>query len=182
VLLANDASMTIKLEAAAALARLGGLPPLRDTISLLALEANRPTRLHVALFASLAATHPEQIRQLLSEEITPPLRAMLIDALSSSGDLADLGDFERAAADEEPEVRSAALRAARRVGDPRCEAWVLPMLTDPVDFVRVQAAQTVAKLGFTRARPKLKQLTTDESVWVRIRAGEALSLLPGGAS
>lgn len=181
VLLANDKSTKIRIEAAAALARLRALPSLRDMISLLALDHSRPIRFHVALFSSLAETNPEQVRRLLATDIQPPLRAMLVDALASSGDLQDMQEFEKAAAHEQAEVRAAALRAARRFGDPRCEEWVLPMLSDPVDFVRMQAVQTTAKLGFARARPKLEGMTSDASVWVRIRVGEALALIPGGA-
>ncbi len=182
ILLANDNSTMIRLEAAAALARLRALPSLRDLISLLALDRTRPIRLHIALFASLAETNPEQIRELLATDIPAYLRAMLIDALSSSGDFQDMLEFERAATHEEAEVRSAALRAARRFGDPRCEKWVLPMLSDPIDYVRMQAAQTIAKLGFARARPALEEMTGDESIWVRVRVSEALSLLPGAAA
>ncbi|OCC23347.1 hypothetical protein MB02_12010 [Croceicoccus estronivorus] len=178
-LLANEPHMSIRLEAASALARLEALPSVRDIISLLSISSERPTRLHLALFSSIAASHPEQIRQLLEDEPSGAMRAMLIEALSNSGDLHDVAELERAANDPDAEVRAATMRAARHIGDPRCEPYVLRLLSDPVDFVRMQAAQTVAKLRFQNARPKLEELAQEGSIWVQIRARDALSLLEG---
>ena len=179
VLLANDSSMTVRLEAAAALSRLGALPSLRDTISLLKIERGSPTRLHLALFTSQAQIEPDQIRRLLAEDIAPPLRAALVEALSANGDLADMAIFENAARHADEEVRAAALRSAQRIGDPRSESWVCRALSDPADLVRAQAAKTCAELGCVKARPQMKELLHDKSIWVRIRASEGLAMLDG---
>ncbi|KPL68674.1 hypothetical protein SZ64_11550 [Erythrobacter sp. SG61-1L] len=177
MLMANDEENEIRLEAAAALARLGRLPSAKDTISMLGLRHGQVIRLHRALFRSIAAQHPEQIRELLHEDVQPDLRAVLIDAVAYGGDLRDVAELERAAREPVAEIRAAAVRAARLVGDPRTEPWVIAALSDEAEIVRIQAVQSVAKLGFKSALPKLRELQDDASVWVRVRTGDAMALL-----
>ena len=177
VLMANDRSREVRAEAAGALARLGRLPGVRDTISLLELKDHAPNRMHRAMFRSIAAGHIEEMRGLLATAIADPLRALLIDALGWSGDLSAVDDLARGATHPNPEIRCAALRAARQLGHPHARDWIIPLLSDEDENVRGQAARTCSKLRLQRAVPMLEAMREDTSWWVRMRADHALSLL-----
>ena len=88
-----------------------------------------------------------------------------------------LADFAQS---DDLELRIAGLKAARQLGHPGVRTWVLPMLLDPVDEVRVQAARTCGQLGLIEAIPLLSRLVENSSWWVRTRAAEALALLRAG--
>lgn len=175
--LSSDLEPEVRLEAAGALARLGHLPPPAEVIAALEL-AHRPlNRLHEALFRASAATYRDELCRLSEEPSLANVRALLVEALGWSADFAVLPVIERHAADPDPEVRSAALRAARKLGHPGVKSWVLALLLDPVEIVRVQAARTSGALGLQDAIPLLASLVENPSWWVRKRAREALDRL-----
>jgi HEAT repeat protein len=180
--MAGDASPAARLEAACALARLGHLPPPAAVVDMLDLMHCTQTRLHRALFRSLAAQHADQLTAMVRSDDFARLRAMLVEALGWSEDYSVLATLENSAADSDPEVRSSALRAARKLGHPRMEPWVVPLLDDASDSVRIQAVQTCGQLGLRSAMPRLERLAIDPSWWVRLRASQALAILQSGGA
>jgi len=172
-----DQDEELRLAAASALAKLGALPGPRETVNRLRLMDEPVTRVHLALFRSLATLHARELRVVLKDKLPGSLRAAIVDALGWSGDAAVLKDLAKAAGDPDPEVRCAALRAANQLGHPDAARWIVPRLGDPDVNVRIQAAKSCAKLRSYRAVPALRQLALDPSWWVRWRANEALRSL-----
>ncbi|QDH33920.1 HEAT repeat domain-containing protein [Porphyrobacter sp. YT40] len=173
----RDRSMAARLEAAFALAAVYALPPPRETIRLLGIFERKVNRLDRALFRASAPDYPEQMALLLDDPISNEHRALIIDALGWSSDANALPLLEAASRSEYPEIRSAALQAAAQLALPSVEPWVMERLQDPVDFVRLQAANCCASLGLNDAIPALHLLLEDESLWVRLRAEHALEVL-----
>lgn len=173
----RDRNMTARLEAAFALAAVHALPPPRETIRLLKIFDRKVNRLDRALFRASAPDYPEQMALLLDDPISKEHRALIIDALGWSGDANVLPLLEAASRSDHPEIRSAALQAAAQLALPMVEPWVLERLDDPVDFVRLQAANCCAALGLKDAIPTLHRMLEDPSLWVRLRAEHALEIL-----
>jgi HEAT repeat protein len=125
---------------------------------------------------SLASRYVGHFNVLLEEDIPDKRRAMLVDALGWSGDMSVLPTLEKAAQSKDVEVRAAALRAASQLGHPSVP-WVLDMLEDESEIVRLQAANSCAVLRLRSAVPRLQKLLSDDVLWVRLRAEEAIALL-----
>lgn len=176
-MLVADRNGTVRIEAAFALAALRALPPPRELIRIIGLFDRPPNRLDSALFRAMAQQYTDHLQRLLDDPMPHQRRAMIVDALGWSNDLSVLPTIERAAGIENAELRSAALRASAKLGSPSASAWVIPLLADPVPFVRLQAANTAAALGLHAAVPQLRQLLGDEDLWVRLRAQHALDVL-----
>ena len=173
----RDRNMAARLEAAFALAALHALPPPRETIRLLGMFERKINRLDRALFRASAPHYSEQLALLLDDPISTEHRALIIDALGWSGDAAVLPLLEAAGRSPHADIRSAALQAAAQLALPSVEIWVMELLRDPVDFVRLQAANCCASLGLHDAIPQLRCLLADDSLWVRLRAEHALEVL-----
>lgn len=176
-MLVNDRHRTVQMEAAFALASMGALPPPRELIRILGMFNRKPTRLDQALLRSCAELYCDHLLQILEDPMPQWRRAGIIEALGWADSPEVLPTLARAAATDSPELRSAALRAAAKIGHPSLADWVIPLLDDPAPFVRVQAANCCASLGLRDAVPKLQQLLTDEELWVRLRAEHALDVL-----
>jgi len=169
----------VRLEAAFALASLKALPPPRELIRLLGMLERKPNRLDAALLRSTAEHYADHLLWLLGEPLPEASRALIIDALGWSDNLGVLPTLERAARSASSELRSAALRAAARLGHPACALWVLRLLSDPIPFVRIQAVNCCAALQLYNAVPQLNRMLDDQDLWVRVRAEEALEKLAG---
>ena len=179
--LRTDADPDVRLEAAAALARLGKLPLVDELIDALSLGTRPVTRLHAALLRSLAVRDAVAIAALAASASHPRLRPLLVEAIGWSEDLTAVDVLAQHAADPDSEVRCAAVRAARSLAHPAAGPWLVPLLNDPSDAVRIQAAQACGQLLIADGVTALLRLVTDPSWWVRLRAREALALLhPGG--
>lgn len=177
----SDASPNVRLEAAAALPRLGRPPPVADLIEALGLRNRPATRLHAALFRSLAVRDAAAIVRLAASAAHARLRPLLMEAIGWSDDLTATDILARHAADPDPEVRCSAVRAARSLAHPGAGAWLVRLLDDPNQAVRIQAAQACGQLRVTAGVTALWRLATEPSWWVRLRAREALEqLAPGG--
>ncbi len=175
--MAEDPRPELRLEAAGALAQLGRLPSPADTIAMLRLDHGPPTRLHLALLRSLAPTYLKELGALLDGNIPLTLRCAIVDAIGWSGDYSAADLIEQAARHEEPEMRCAALRAARQLGRPDASRWILPLLADSSPDVRVNAIRACETLRIRVAVDALELLLQDRSWWVRSRAEEALATL-----
>ena len=172
-----DPVMAVRLEAAAALARVGALPPVLELVAALRMDQQPVTRLHAALFRSLAQRDSEQVAELAASARYGALRPLLVEAMGWTGDLNMLPELAGHAADPDHEVRCAAIRAARHLGHPGAGQWIVPMLDDAAEAVRVQAAQACGQLRLKDAIANLERLATEPSWWVRMRARSALELL-----
>lgn len=173
----RDEDYAVRTEAAATLARVDALPAPQVVIDALGLRTRAPNLLHAAIFRVAAAHNAPEIAALAEYRSLGKLRPVLAEALGWSENYAMLPALARFAADPDPEMRTAALKAARRLGHPSVKDWALALLVDGVDVVRVQAARTCGKLGFKEAIPVLLKLVENPSWWVRARAAEALMML-----
>lgn len=173
----SDPDHAVRLEAAAALARTGKLPPPSAIIEMLDLRHTPHNRLHEAILRASASIYADDLVRLSEDSSLDRLRPLLVEALGWCDDFSVLPVLAVHAGDANSEVRSAALKAARKIGHPNSAVWVLPLLLDPVAEVRVQAARTSGKLGLRDAIPVLSSLAENPSWWVRMRAVEALARL-----
>ena len=114
---------------------------------------------------------------LLEDELNVGWRAQIIDALGWSKDFSVMEVLNKAVADTDPAVRSAALSAFAGLGHPAAAPWVLASLRDPDMSVRLQGISTTTQLGLRSALPQLFQLLEDEELWVRLRAEQAIEEL-----
>ncbi len=137
----------------------------------------KSNRLDSALLRASAPQYKDQMIMLLDDPLPNSKLALIIDALGWSEDAAVLPTLERANSFNNSEMRSAALRAAAKIGHPGAAQWVMQSLDDPVSFVRVQAANSCASLGLRDAIPQLLRLKDDDDLWVRLRAQYALDAL-----
>lgn len=176
-LLTTDRSRIVRIEAAFALAALRALPPPRELIRILGMFDRKPNRLDSALLRSTAQQYTDHLLHLLNDPMPHWRRALIVDALGWSGDPSVLPTLRRAAGIDNAELRSASLRASAKLGSPTARNWVLPLLRDPVPFVRVQAANACAALRLQSAVPQLRMMLDDEDLWVRLRAEHALDVL-----
>ena len=174
---ARDRNDTVRLEAAFALAAVHSLPPPRETIRILGMFERKTNRLDSALLRASAPEYTQQLILLLDDSLPPEKRALIIDSLGWSEDPAILPILEKASRDDDPESRSASLRAAARLGNPSAAEWIIELLSDPVAFVRIQAVNCCASLGLSSTVPALHEMLEDEDIWVRLRAERALDVL-----
>ena len=173
----SDASPVVRLEAAATLARMGKLPDPVIVIHMLDMTHRPIARLHKALFRSAAARDALKLIELAEDEHYISVRALLVEAMGWSDNFAVVEPLSRHADDPNPEVRCAALKAARRLEHPAAASWAVRLLLDSTDIVRIQAIQACAKLGAKNAIPILTSLLENQSWWVRTRAKQALEIL-----
>lgn len=178
--MATDGSDIVRTEAAAILTRIGAVPSPSAIIDALNLRTTPPSPLHAAMFRAGSVQYSAEMA-VFAQELPPgDLRSMIAEALGWSEDFSMLSILADFALSEDPELRIAGLKAARKLGHPGARAWVLPMLLDPIDAVRVQAARTCGHLGLVDAIPLLSRLVENSSWWVRTRAAEALATLRPG--
>lgn len=175
--LLEDPAMSVRIEAAAALARMGRPQAPAALIHLLDLRHQPPTRLHEALFRAAAELFLPELVHLAQDRSLGAIRPLLVEALGWSGDFAVADGLVSHAADPDPDVRCAALKAARRLGSPAAAPWALRLLLDPDESVRIQAIQACERLSVRAAIPILTSLIENPSWWVRMRAKQALESL-----
>jgi twitching motility protein PilT len=81
---------------------------------------------------------------------------------------------------EDPDTRWSALEALARLKDRRCLKPVLALLDQPEVEVRTQVIQTLARMAFDEALPRLKEICkTDERLEVRHEAYGAIKTIKG---
>ena len=104
-------------------------------------------------------------------------KAMLADALASTGDYRVLVPLIGAASDASPLVRAAALRALGALGHPDAEPALKAGMTDADWEVRAAASDAAGRIGSIPMIPDLIGRLQDPIWWVRFRAADALTLL-----
>ncbi len=190
----GDASETVRLNAAYALARLGeqAVEPLIEALrdeSASRLEANlaagmtNPSHLYAgyALSALGAPAVPALERELRSDQW--PLRAAAANILGDIG--IDAGPAASALAscltDHQPWVRRNAAEALGHLGD-AARASVMglsDLLTDDIEWVRLNAAVALTRLGPVagEAVSDLTNALADDAYYVRANAAHALDAI-----
>lgn len=139
--------------------------------------------------------HPARIASILNEagseiaaRAVTDLLAMappkdlprLVRYLEVARNRAVLPVVRRTAADtDDPELLAAALHVFGVFRDPEDAAFARRSLDHPEWFVRVQAAQTLGRIGGETDEPLLQRMLGDREWWVRYRAAQALASLPG---
>lgn len=175
--MAKDPVYELRLAAAFSLARFGRLPSPRDTIRHLSLLTTENSRIHLALLRALAPLHSDVLRKLAKTATYKKIRPSIIDSLGWSDNPDCLAEIAQASKDISPDIRCAALRAAGQLGYPQAGQWIMPMLEDADENVRIQAIRCCTRLFLTDAIPQIERLGDDPSAWVRWRASEALTAL-----
>lgn len=173
-LMARDRSLRVRLEAAFALGANGILPPPRETLRLLGALERQPTRIDIALLRSMAPLYPDQLTLLLKDNLNPAWQARIIDSLGWSENMGVIEVLEKSAGDPDPEIRCAVMRALAKLGHPAVARTVFNGFRDPVYSVRLQSIAASVGLGLRDAVPEILKLRSDEQLWVRLSAEQAL--------
>lgn len=170
----RDRMLAVRLEAAAGLSRLDALPKPAVIVAVLDMETRAVTPQDQSLLRSLAIRYPSDLINLHRRKLPLPLQRAVVEVLGWIPNFGGLSEIRQALESDDPEIRCAALRAARKMGHPAVRTWVTSLLEDREDAVRVQAVSAAGALKLRTVSPMLEQLTHDSSPWVRLRAKEAL--------
>ena len=176
-ILAEDKSPRVKIEAAFALASHDALPPPRETLALLESFTRKPSHIDGALLRSMAPRYHSHLTDILTEEIPDDWRAEIVEALGWSQDISVQWFIEQAFAHENLEVRSAAIRAASRLGHPSSREMIKWALVDDDDVVKLQAVTASARFNMKCARPQIEALSDSDNLWLKVRSEQALERL-----
>lgn len=156
-----------------------GAPPELDQV--LAGIGRAPTAdslLYLPLIARLVADNPRAgLRAFGDPEVAGEARAILAEALGSSGDYRVLEPLAAAARAPDVELRIAAIRGLSALGHPAAEPTIRAGLTDPFWVVRAASCEAAGRIGLRSTAPELAAQLQDPVWWVRFRAGEALAAL-----
>jgi len=170
----------VRMVAVKALADAGYAPSIGRLLDYAVAEELAPSKLYAELVRQVTAAAPEATVQALDRpDLTPVLRALLLDALGLSGDYGVLTPLILATRDDDQEVRTAAVRALGRLQHPAGEAAIGRAMQDTHWVVRSMAAEAAGLAGFSRLAAGLDHLLGDPEWWVRFRAGEALVAMGG---
>jgi HEAT repeat protein len=168
----------IRIAALKGLVSCGALISIDTVLDQAASGALLPSRLFADILRQVTAVRPaEAIEALGRVGLDSSLKALLLDALGTSGDYAAVEALIEATADKDLDVRVAAVRALGVLMHPAAQMTVAVALANPYWQVRAAAAQAVGHAGFTRLAQALGLLLSDRQWWVRFRAGEALGRL-----
>ncbi|PVM84061.1 hypothetical protein DDF62_23975 [Caulobacter radicis] len=137
-----------------------------------------PSRIYAEVMRQAVASAPlEGLQALGRQDLTPLMRAMLLDALGRSGAYEAVPALAAAATDPDPDVRTAAIRGLGRLQHPAAAETLASALADQAWTVRSAAAEAVGAAGLVRLAPTVVPLLDDPEWWVRFRAGDALGRL-----
>lgn len=174
--LTDDPHPPVSLAAAQALIRIDGRRAVTQLMPLFARRIDWPVTRALAL---LEQVDPEVVTHAIAR------------SLPRSDNAAALRLVEFAAAADPLALQAAMVARLRHTHDPQLHASVLRQINDPdyldlvrhscvhkVWFVRVQAANALARVGAAEDVDRLVAMLSDAEWWVRYRAAEALLKLP----
>lgn len=168
----NDPYSHLRLAAARSLASLGHhVPPqiLRDV------QWGDSALVH-DLFEKLAMRQAEDLIALARDrQATTGRRICAFQALASTGDYALIPIFSALAAESLPELRAVAASGLGRLGHPKAQGVLAPLLDDGDYHVRASAAQAVGAIQLTGLYEDVGRLLDDDNWWVRFTAAKALA-------
>lgn len=172
----DDEVSEVRLRAAKALGRLGGISAARPLIHALG-EPSRWSTIRIAdiltsmgqeVFGELIASFPE---------LNLHARLAAIDILARIKALQASGWLRERLEDFEPDVRARACNALGCLGDTATGPDLMNSLKDGEWPVRAQAAKALGRMRYTDAIPRLCEALRDREWWVRANAAEALRLI-----
>jgi HEAT repeat protein len=106
----------------------------------------------------------------------PRVRDAALQGLPYLEDKRALEALFEAAKEASPRTRATAMRALGHcAGEPRVPAFLLRGLGDPDPWVRYYACQSLGRMGYEAAAPRIAGLLREETGQVRVAAVEALS-------
>lgn len=176
--LLEDSNMRVTHAAVGAIQALGSVEA--RTLALGTARAPSPTVRRSALrilafFGDAAALDPflEALR-----DSDPRVRDAALQGLPYLEDKRAQEALFEAAKDSSPRTRGTAMRALGHcAGEPRVPAFLLRGLGDPDAWVRYYACQSLGRIGYEAAGPRIAELLAAETGQVRVAAVEALSHL-----
>lgn len=137
-----------------------------------------PSRVYAEVMRQAVASSPaDGLLALRRQDLSPLMRAVLLDALGRSGAYQAVPALAAAAADADPDVRTAAVRGLGRLQHPSAADTLAGALADPAWPVRSAGAEAIGAAGLVRLAPAIAALLDDPEWWVRFRAGDALGRL-----
>jgi HEAT repeat protein len=165
--------------ASVALSLLGDLnDPRAGELLIGALTRKRHPASHVAIHIDRSPLHlADRLRPLL-HNADPDLRFWAAVLLGRYLDVVDLErDLIPMVDDPDPRVRKAAIESLGRIGDDLSASAAVRLLTDPVAFVRANAARAIGKLDRPELASQVAVLLGDRDWWVRFAAKQALEAM-----
>ena len=174
----DDRAEGVRLTAALSLAGLNAMPPLHILMQKLVEPTSTQSLLLQRLIDSVAMSRPAEVMGLARGKVESDfLRPIALSALGDAGHLDLSSEIATFIADDDPEVRAAALASVAALGDFSAKDRIKKALADPVQCVRVRAIAAARALELRELAPELTSLLNDENWWVRFRAGETLTAL-----
>ncbi len=175
----NDAE--IRIATVRTLIEIGDPPRAQDLIADLVGRSDKDSLLYAPVLRQLAIDAPDDaLAALAIPDLSVAARAVMIDAVGTSGDYRALPTLSLMAAAPEPVLRMAALRALGSLAHPGAADTIAGSLGDDAWDVRAEAALAAGKIGTATLMPRLVALLDDPVWWVRFRAADALARMGGG--
>lgn len=171
----------IRIATVRTLIDIGDPPRVQDLIADLAGWSDKDSLLYAPILRHLAIHAPDDaLAALVIPELKVAARAVMIDAVGASGDYRALPTLSLLAADPEPVLRMAAVRAMGLLAHPGAADTITCTLRDDAWDVRAEAATAAGKIGTASLTLPLVALLDDPVWWVRFRAADALARMGNG--
>lgn len=172
----EDADTSVRINAIAALAALGGAEIEQDLLAFLddaeaEVQAAGLRGLADEKFAAAAA----RVGQLLVENVE--LRGTAADVLGKMGNPDAVPFLQQVADDADSDVRTRIAFALGKLADPQAVPTLIDLLQDPEWSVRANAAQALGMIGDSSARNALEDMRKDPHSSVRDASADALEKL-----
>lgn len=174
----RDKHELVSIEAAKAL---GGIGDARG-IEALAEMVRHPSRWAALLFADVARKIGDEgmefVRNLVTDDPRPAVRATALDALRIARDMKCVDIVRPLLNVEDKELRTRAIKTLSEVGAVDAVPDILRLLGDDAWEVRAQAVKAAARLGGDeQVFRALRWALGDSSWWVRLNAAQGLATL-----
>ena len=174
----DDRSEEVRITAASSLAALNAMPPLGLLMEKLIESTSAQSLLLQRLLDSAALSRPAEVMELAKGIARLDfLRPLALSALGKAGHLDLSNEIATFVADDDPEVRAAALASVAALGDFSAKEHIKTALLDPVSFVRIRAIAATLALELRELAPEMRLLLDDKNWWVKFRASEALAIM-----
>ena len=166
----------IRIATVRTLIDIGDPPRVQDLLADLAGWSDKDSLLYAPILRQLVIKAPDDALAVLAiPDLRVSARAVMIDAVGASGDYRALPTLSTLAADPEPVLRMAAVRALGSLAHPGAADTIACTLGDDAWDVRAEAATAAGKIGTATLTPPLVALLDDPVWWVRFRAADALA-------
>lgn len=179
-----DESGHVRKDAARSVSVLGDSSSVRELLPLLEDEYRDVAQAAAEALISLGGQCPVDVDVLIRpmlEDADPGKRILLLMILAEIGAKDWLDLCLTAAQDEDPTVRTAAVRCLGMSEGPLASRTIVNCLADESPEVRVQAAIALGELRPPEALDPLKAALNDQDPWVRSAVVSAFSVQPGAS-